>query len=193
MKTRSDDVPDNLIELGSQSVVTAPFGAAVIFTCTYTTLIDVASEEYTAIGASVIDTLSATGSLAAGFAMLLNNGDPATFLLGNVVAVDIVWSVKAVSTLTFILQGCSVHHGATIIPIVKESCFAEQLDVIPNSSGHGFWYQVFKAVGETNPNQKIKCKVNICEVGQCQLPTTNSQCPSAGDDSFYGYKIQRNN
>ena len=193
MNTRSDDIQDNLIALGSQSVVTTPFGAAIIFTCTYPTSIDVASEDYTAVGASVIDTFSATGSLAAGFSMLLNNGNPTTFLLGNVVAVDIIWSIKALSTLTFILQECSVHHGATIISIVKKSCFSEQLDVIPNSSGHGFSYQVFKAVGETNLNQKIKCKVNMCEVGQCQHPTTNSQCPSAGNDLFFGYKVRTNN
>ena len=189
MKTRSDAIQNNLIELGSQSVVTTPFGAAVVFSCSYSMTIDVASEDYTAVGASVSDTFHATGSLAKGFAMIFNNREPATFLLGNVVTVAITWSVKELPTLTFFLQECRVQHGATMIPIVKAGCYAAQLDVLPNSNSDGFSYQVFKAVGETNPNQKISCKVNICEVGKCQHPTANSQCPSAGDDLFYGYKV----
>ena len=83
MKTRTDEIDDNIISLGSQSVVTTPFGASVIFECQYDLTIDVASQDYTVSGASVVDTFHGTGSLAAGFSMILNNGDPTAFLLGS--------------------------------------------------------------------------------------------------------------
>ena len=84
---------------------------------------------------------------------------------------------------------CTIQHGSTNIIIVKEGCYADQLHVVPDANKENFSYQVFKGVGETDPNQKIRCKVNICEVGQCKNPTDNSQCPAAGDDLFYGYKV----
>ena len=189
MKTRADDVQDTLIELGSQSVITTPFGAAVILSCRYSMTIEVASQDYTVVGASVVDTVSATGSLAAGFAMTLNNGEHANFLLGDVMRVGITWSVTGLSSLTFHLQSCTVTHGTTIIRIVKGGCYAETLAVLPDSNKQGFSYQVFKGVGETDPNQKISCEVNICKVGQCHIPTANIQCPAADDDLFYSYKI----
>ena len=72
MRERSDDVQDNVIVLGSQSIVTTPFGASMVFACTYDLTVEVASEEYTVAGASVVDTFTGTGSLSAGFAMSLN-------------------------------------------------------------------------------------------------------------------------
>lgn len=189
MRTRTDDIQDNLIELGSESVITTPFGAAVIFSCTYSTTIDVASQDYKVIGASVIDTLYETGSLAEGFTMTLNNGDAAIFLLGNNMPVVVTWSVTGLSTLTFTLDECTVEHGTTNVMVVKGGCFANIFDVVPNSDKQGFSYRVFKGVGETAPNQHIRCKVNVCEVGQCKNPTTNTQCPASGDDFFYNYKV----
>ena len=189
MKTRSVEVQNNLIDLGSQAVVTTPFGAAVILACTYSMTIDVASQDFTVVGASVVDTFYGTGSLAAGFAMILNNGGPANLFLGDVVTVAITWSVSRLSTLTFHIQDCTIQHGSTDILIVKEGCYAAHLDVVPDANKQQFSYQVFKAVAETDPNQKIRCKVNVCEIGQCKNPTDNSQCPAAGDDLFYGYKV----
>ena len=47
MNTRSDTIQDNLILLGSQSVVTTPLavGLAVVFECEYDLSIDVASQD----------------------------------------------------------------------------------------------------------------------------------------------------
>ena len=108
MKARTDTIQDNIISLGSQSVVTTPFGAAVIFSCGYDLTIDVASQDYSVTGASVVDTFHANGSLAAGFKMTLNNGDGATFLLGNEMPVKITWAVTALSSLSFKLKECTV-------------------------------------------------------------------------------------
>ena len=189
MKARSDDVQDNVITLGSQSVVTTPFGAAVIFSCTYPMTVDVASKDYTVTGASVVDTINGSGSLAAGFTMTLNNGDATAFLLGANMPVEVIWSVTALSTLQFYLNECTVTHGTTPIKIVKNGCYSDKLAVVPNAANQGFSYPVFKGVGETDPEQTISCSVNICEVGQCQNPTEDNQCPGDGDDYFYVYKV----
>ena len=55
----------------------------------YNLTIDVESEDYTVSGSPVV----ASGSLAAGFAMTLNNGDGATLFLENDIPVAITWSV----------------------------------------------------------------------------------------------------
>ena len=193
MKTRTDDVQDNVIELGSLSVVTTPFGAAVVFTCTYSTQIDVASEDFTVTGASVFDSFTGVGSLAAGFTMILNNDESPVLMLGAQMPVAITWSVTAVSMLQFYLNTCTVSHGTATIAVVKEGCYAEKLGVAAiktdSLAEQGFSYQIFKGVGQTEATQRIKCSINICEVGQCNNPTANDQCPATGDDAFYLYKI----
>lgn len=193
MKTRSDDVQDNIIDLGTLSVVTTPFGAAVDFSCTYSMTIDVASQDYTVTGASVVDTLSGVGSLAAGFTMTLDNGGSPAFLLGSNMPVAITWSVTALSNLQFYLETCTVIHGTTTIKVVKDGCYSATLGVEATtpvtSAEKGFSYQIFKGVGETDPAQTIRCSVNLCEVGKCNNPTADNQCPAAGDDATYGYKI----
>lgn len=186
MKTRSDDVEDNVISLGSKSVITTPFGASVVFACTYQLTIDVTEQTFSVSGASVVDTFSGTGSLDAGFVMTLNNGEPTAFLLGANLPVAITWSVSGLPSLTFNLQQCTVTHGSAIIPVVKGGCFASVLDVVPTATKQGFAYQVFKGVGQTDADQTIECTISICEVDECQAPTT---CPTTGDDHFFGYQI----
>ena len=168
MKTRTDIIQDNIIGLGAQSVVTTPFGAAVVFECEYDLSIDVASQDFTVSGASVVDTLSGSGSLANGFSMKLNKREPASFLLGNDLAVEISWAVTALSTITFHIDECTVNHGLINVMIVKQGCYSETLDVRFNANRQGLSYQVFKAVGETAETQKIKCSVKLCEKDQCQ-------------------------
>ena len=188
MKTRQDDIQDYLINLGSKSVVTTPFGAGIVFQCTYPLSVDISSENYAVVGASVVDTYSATGSLAAGFDMILNNGEDPSFLLGSIVQLGITWTVSSLPLLTYYLDHCSVTHGATEIDIVKGGCYASGLKVEPETSMQEFSYKVFKAVGETSDEQMIKCTVIICEKTQCQFPTL-AQCPASGDDVLYGYTV----
>ena len=190
MRTRTDDIQDYLINLGTKKVVTTPFGAGVVFKCTYPMSVDISSEggTYTVHGASVVDTYSAIGSLAAGFQMVLNNGDDPSFTLGTIVDLAVTWTVTSMPTLTFYLDSCTVTHGATTIGIVKEGCYASELDVKHESSLQAFSYKVFKGVGEASSTQTIECTINICETNNCGIPTAN-QCPSAGDDGFYGYTI----
>ena len=152
MRERSDDVQDNVFVFESQSVITTPFGASITFTCSYDLTGEHASEEYTVVGASVVDTFTGTGSLSAGFAMSLNNGEGSAFLLGDNIQVGITWAVTTLSTFTFRIQQCDVEHGGAVIAIVKDQ---------------GFSYQVFKGVGETDESQKITCLVNICENNRC--------------------------
>ena len=187
MRTRTDTIQDNLIALGAKSVVTTPFGAAVTFGCEYDLTVDVASQDFTVSGASVQDTFGSDGigSLAAGFLMTLNNGEPTSFFLGSELPVEIIWSVTGLSTVTFQLQTCTVQHGATNIKIVNQGCYSEVLDVVLNSNKQGFSYRVFKGVGESSPNQMITCSVHICEVNQCKQ---SAQCPAAENDAHYGYK-----
>ena len=189
MKARSDDVQDNVIDLGALSVVTTPFGAAVIFTCTYSMTINVASQEYAVTGASVVDTLHGIGSLAEGFTMALNNGETPSLLLGEALPVAITWSVTYLTSLTFYIDQCTVTHGTTTIMVVKEGCYSAALGVVPEDSHQAFSYQVFKGFGQTDSSQKIRCTAHICEVGQCQNPTADAQCPADGEDVFYNYKI----
>lgn len=194
MRTRTDDVEDNIISLGSQSVVTTPFGAGVTFSCSYPLAVDVESQAYTVQGASVVDTFFGTGSLSAGFAMSLNNGEGTAFMLGNNLAVAISWSVTAVQELTFYIDQCTVEHGTTIIPIVKGGCFAKTLNVVEDANLQGFNYPIFKGVGETAPEQTIKCTVNVCKMGECDNPPYTADCPGAhqdatGDDRHYNFEV----
>ena len=177
---------DNVgVSLGALSVVTKS-GTAVTYTCSYPLLVDVASQSYSVQGAAVVDTFQGTGSLAAGFAMVLNNGNAVDFVLGNTMPVDITWSVTGVPTLTFKLQECTVTHGASNIMIVKEGCYAGRLDVVPDSDKQGFSFQVFKGVGQTALEQTVACTVTLCEAAKCPTPT---QCPAYGDDVHFGYKV----
>ena len=193
MRTRNDDIQDNVIDLGSLSVVTTPFGAAVVFTCTYSMTIDVASEDYTVTGASVVDSITGVGSLAAGFTMTLDDDESPVFLLGSIMPIAVTWSVTALTNLQFYLHTCTVTHGTTSIMVVKEGCYSENLGVVAikhdNQAKQGFSYRIFKGVRETESTQTIKCSLNICEVGKCNKPTANDQCPAIADDVFYGYKI----
>ena len=188
IKFAIDGSEDNVAELGTQSVVTTA-SAAVVFTCTYSMTIEVASVDYTVTGASIVDTLYGTGSLAAGFAMILNNGDSQDFMLGNDMHVGITWSVTGLSSLTFNIKECAVQHGTTIVMIVKGGCYSDALSVSPDDTKQAFSYQVFKGAGETDPHQMISCKVNICESGKCNNPTANNQCPANGDEKHYGYRV----
>ena len=190
IKFAIDGSEDNVAALGSQSVLTAQ-SAAVVFTCTYSMTVEVASGDYTVTGASVVDTVHGVGTLAAGFAIELNNGEGAAFMLGTVMPVAITWSVTGLSKLTFNIQECTVQHGTTIVMLIKGGCYSATLSVNPEDADarQAFTYQVFKGAGETDPNQMITCKVNICESGKCINPTANSQCPSAGDDQHYGYRV----
>ena len=77
IKFAIDGNEDNVAALGTQSVVTAA-SAAVVFTCTYPMTIDI-KQDFTVSGASVVDTMTGTGSLAAVFTMILNNGGPVHF------------------------------------------------------------------------------------------------------------------
>ena len=99
------------------------------------------------------------------------------------------WSITRLSTMTFHLNECTVQHGTTIITIVNGGCYAEALAVVPNATKQGFNFKTFKGAGETDPDQMIKCKLNICEVGQCTNPIADSQCPATGDEKYYGYRI----
>ena len=196
MKTRTDEVPDTIISLGSQSVVTTPFGASVNFECQYDLTIDVASQDYTVSGASVVDTFHGTGSLAAGFQMTLNNGDATDFMLGFNLPVAITWSVTALAEkLSFAITDCTVEHGTTAIMVAKGGCYADKLDVQPEENNQAFTYPVFKGVGETVPEQTITCSIKICDcksAGDCNYlglcKSTNwRDCPKSGDDQFYEY------
>lgn len=192
MKTRTmgdDDIQDFLINLGSKSVETTPFGAGVIFQCIYPLTVDISSEAYTVHGASMIDTFSQIGSLAGGFEMSLNNGDDPSFILGSILPVAITWTINnLVNTLTFYLEECTVTHGSTTIMIVQGGCYAAELDVEKDASLQAFSYKVFKGVGETSSNQSIECSIQICESSQCVIPV-QAQCPATGDDAFYRYQV----
>ena len=118
--------------------------------------------------------------------MELNNGDPASFLLGNDLAVEISWAETALSTVTFHIDECTVTHGTTNIVIVKEGCYSETLDETLNANKQGLSYPVFKGAGETEETQMIKCSVKICKKDQCKH---SGQCPATGDDIYYGYKV----
>ena len=189
MRERADSIDDNVISLGAQSVITAPFGASVAFTCTYPMTIEAISHAYTVTGASVVDTMHSTGSLAAGFEMELNNGGPVNFQLGSDLPVAVVWSITKLSDLTYYLAECTVTHGSADINVVKDGCYAEALSVTPDTGYQGFSYRIFKANGVTAPEQTITCSVQICEVGNCQNPTMDNQCPTTGDDVYYLFKV----
>ena len=192
MRTRTDNIEDHLINLGSKSVSRQPFGAGVIFECTYPLTVDISSEDgkYTVHGASVIDTFTAYGSLSSGFEMILNEGNDPSFILGSILPVEITWTINSMfPTLQFYLDSCTVTHGATAIDIIQDGCYATELNVEKEVNLQGFSYKVFKGVGETSTNQAIECSVTICEQSSCGMPTSNSQCPATGDDAFYKYEI----
>lgn len=189
MKTRTDDVQDNKIDFAGFSLTTTPFGAAVIFTCTYSTTINVGSQQFAVTGASVADQVNGIGSLAAGFTMTLNNGETPTFLLGESLPVALTWSVTNLSKLTFFIDQCTVTHGTSAIMVVKNGCYSSALGVVSNQSRQEFSYQIFKGVGQTEATQKVRCTANICEVGKCQYPIADNECPADGEDAFYHYTI----
>ena len=143
---------------------------------------------YTVHDAAILDTYAGTGSLADGFQMVLNNGEDPSFILGSNVQLAITWTVSNIATLTFFLDHCTVTHGTTEISVVKGGCYAAELDVKHETTLQAFSFMVFKGVGETTSTQTIECTVNICAMDQCQIPTVD-QCPSDGDDSFYGFTV----
>ena len=74
-------------------------------------------------------------------------------MLGKNLSIAVSWSVTAVQALTFYIDQCTVEHGTTIIPIVKDSCYSGALNVVQNDNLQGFNFPIFKGNGET---EKLK-------------------------------------
>ena len=115
-------------------------------------------------------------------------------MLGKNLSIAVSWSVTAVQALTFYIDQCTVEHGTTIIPIVKDGCYSGALNVVQDDNLQGFNFPIFKGNGETDPAQTIRCTVNLCESGKCADPQYTKDCPgtgldATGDDVFYKFSV----
>jgi len=190
---RSDykiDAADTL-ELGNRQIVVNPFGVGMVFQCTYPTLVKLSSVGYTVEDVSISSSLKGQGQWTDAFAMSLNNGNDAEFILGQVLPVSISWKVTTMqSDLTFFYVGCTVTHGATDIAVIKNGCYAgatgsQPLPSTPTEQNMSF--KIFKGVNEAATEQTIECSVLICEPAKCSKPKSNADCPTGEHDAFYQY------
>jgi hypothetical protein len=190
---RSDykiDAADTL-ELGNRQIVVNPFGVGMVFQCTYPTLVKLSSVGYTVEDVSISSSLKGQGQWTDAFAMSLNNGNDAEFILGQVLPVSVSWKVTTMqSDLTFFYVGCTVTHGATDIAVIKDGCYAgatgsQPLPSTPTEQNMSF--KIFKGVNEAATEQTIECSVLICEPAKCSKPKSNADCPTGEHDAFYEY------
>lgn len=198
-RTRTDDIPDTEINLGTSSIITAPLGVGVTFSCGYPTLVEVSGESFTVMdipsgqisGGPTGPDGPDTPSLADGFDMSINEGAPSTFQLGDILSIAVSWQVTGFPTLTYFINQCIVTQGQTAVGIIKNGCYASALAVKGEVDGKsvGFSYQMFKATGETSTQQTLACAIMLCPADACTKPTLDSQCSNTGDDFYYKYKV----
>lgn len=190
---RSDMAIDaaDTMELGDRHIVVNPFGVGMVFQCTYPTLVKLSSVGYTVEDVSISSSLKGQGQWTEAFAMTLNNGNNAEFILGQVLPVSVSWKVTTMqSDLTFFYVGCTVTHGATDIAVIKDGCYAGATGSQPLASTpteQNMSFKIFKGVNEAATEQTIECSVLICEPAKCAKPKSNADCPTGEHDAFYQY------
>jgi hypothetical protein len=177
------------IDLGSKALYSTPFGVGVLYRCTYSTTVNVKSDNFEVRGVDMVHTTSGTGNLADGFSMVLNDNLGMEFILGAMLKVGLSWSVN-LDDLTFFISDCYVQHGSKNVNVVKGGCFAnalESADLTHTKLESSFEYKLFKGVGENSASQSITCTAVICKLGSCSKPTNVDMCPAEGDDSLYDF------
>ena len=124
--------------------------------------------------------------------MTLNNGAETAFVLGTALPVEITWTVNGFPTIEFYLNECSITHGATVIKIISDGCYSEEIGVSAGdatATSASFSFTTFTGFEETAEDQTIDCSVKLCEVGHSKKPTSDSQCPNTADAVFYNYSV----
>jgi hypothetical protein len=191
-RARSDiQQQNNEIALSDGTVETTPFGVSIAFSCVYSTKITLSTDAYAVEDVSISDSLTNTGDWTTGFTMSLDDAD---LMLGDILNVDISWGATGlVGDLTFVLNECVVSHGATDISVIKGGCYAGVTNTeagSDNSAGKkSFSFKTFRAPGEDSAGQAIECSLTVCEAGSCNAPSSDDECPSEGNDSFYNYHL----
>merc|ERR1711988_1357984 len=155
------------------------------------TKITLSTDAYAVEDVSISDSLTNSGDWTTGFTMSLDDAD---LMLGDILNVDISWGATGlVGDLTFVLNECVVSHGSTDISVIKGGCYAGVTNTeagTENTAGKkSFSFKTFRAPGEDSAGQAIECSLTVCEAGSCNAPSSDDECPSEGNDSFYNYHL----
>ena len=191
-RARSDiQQQNNEIALSDGTVETTPFGVSIAFSCVYSTKITLSTDAYAVEDVSISDSLTNSGDWTTGFTMSLDDAD---LMLGDILNVAISWGATGlVGDLTFVLNECVVSHGSTDISVIKGGCYAGVTNTeagTENTAGKkSFSFKTFRAPGEDSAGQAIECSLTVCEAGSCNAPSSDDECPSEGNDSFYNYHL----
>merc|ERR1712088_1059907 len=186
------------IDMGHTMITTGFNGIAMKYECTYDRTITVSSETYAVEDVTVTDAYSGRGNLADGFSLILNNGDGLVYILGAELPVQVQWDITVLKDLRVEFDDCTVKHGNTDVPIIKDSCYATTVAARPLASTHNtktFEYRVFKAKGETERSQIVECTVTVCDSTTCSKydNASNDDCPQEDNDAHYKFTIDAQN
>lgn len=124
--------------------------------------------------------------------------------LGDQIVGKVRWSV-VYGGAKFYIRECHLQEGDQSVALVKDNCYSKTLDVSfidQEGTGHlveqcsTFKFRPVKfadtenAVRIAKGTQDLMCTIVICfDDHDCNYNTRNDQCPSSGDDAFWGFTI----
>lgn len=171
-------------------VYLAPVSSKVTFTCEYPTVVNVASQNMTVNGATAVGTTSATGSLADGFSLSLWTDAARTdavtdtnLFIGAKIYGNVDWAVETATTISFVVDECSVESGGDSVSFIKDGCYSSTLGAsfmtATNSTDNNFSFNSFTLGDAQNiqMNATVACTVVMCETSSCSKPASNADCP----------------
>jgi len=192
-RARSDfEQTNSLINLGDRSIMTTPFGVGMLFSCQYSTVIELSSVSYTVEDVSISDSQSGRGDWSSTFSLAINGGSDSDLILGQMLPVAVSWSASGLDgQLDFYIRTAVVTHGSTMVAIAKESCLSDAAGAVAISDSgltKSFEYKLFKGVNEDTTEQTIDVSVVICKAGECAKASSSADCPQDGENQFYNYQ-----
>merc|ERR1719500_225524 len=109
------------------TLVTAPHGVSVTFSCSYQTNVTVDSASFEVQDVSIHGDTMGTGDLKSGFSLTFSNAATSgKFILGGLQAVHVTWSVR-LTGVSFFLDSCKLMDEAHSFDLVKGACYSDTL------------------------------------------------------------------
>merc|ERR1712088_1118171 len=106
-----------------------------------------------------------------------------TFTCEYPTVVNVDWAVETATTISFVVDECSVESGGDSESFIKDGCYSSTLGAsfmtATNSTDNNFSFNSFTLGDAQNiqMNATVACTVVMCETSSCSKPASNADCP----------------
>merc|ERR1712088_975271 len=106
-----------------------------------------------------------------------------TFTCEYPTVVNVDWAVETATTISFVVDECSVESGGDSVSFIKDGCYSSTLGAsfmtATNSTDNNFSFNSFTLGDAQNiqMNATVACTVVMCETSSCSKPASNADCP----------------